>query len=88
MKILIENGEIQQEIEDSAFEFQKNIDEVKTVLVGVNKFSSNDNITVNGISFNDSSDQRISRLKNFKDKRNKIKVNQSLDELPAAENTD
>jgi methylmalonyl-CoA mutase N-terminal domain/subunit len=87
MKLLIENGEIQQEIEDSAFQFQKNIDSVKTVLVGVNKYTSNDSVTDNGISFNDCSDKRISRLKNFKKKRDKIKANQSLDELTAAANT-
>jgi methylmalonyl-CoA mutase N-terminal domain/subunit len=88
MKTLIENGEIQKDIEDSAFEFQKNIDSSKTVLVGVNKFTSNDSDAINGQSFNDYSENRINRLKNFKDKRNKMEVNQSLDELSVAANTD
>jgi len=87
MKILIENGEVQQEIEDSAYQIQKNIDSVKTVLVGVNKYKSNDNVIDNGMSFNDSSKDRISRLKNFKKKRNEINVNQYLGELTTAAGT-
>jgi methylmalonyl-CoA mutase N-terminal domain/subunit len=87
MKILIENGEVQQEIEDSAYQIQKNIDSVKTVLVGVNKYKSNDNVIDNGMFFNDSSKDRMSRLKNFKKKRNEINVNQYLGELTTAAGT-
>ena len=84
MKLLIENGEIQKEIEDSAFEFQKNIDSAKTVLVGVNKYQSNDSIMDNELSFcHDTSQKRINHLKNFKKKRNKAKVNQALNYLTA-----
>ena len=55
MKTLIENGEIQKEIEDSAFKFQENIDSKKTILVGVNEFIDEKKDIDSGTSFEDKS---------------------------------
>lgn len=88
MEFLIENGVIQQEIEDSAFTFQKNIDSINTVMVGVNKYKSEKSDTENVKSFNDQSDKRVSRLKNFKENRNQNQMDKALNELTAAAKSD
>ncbi len=81
MKYLIERGEIQKEIEKSAFQFQENIDSKKTILVGVNKFIDKNEIIDSGTSFKDSSENRLQRLKVFKENRNNKIVQKSLEEL-------
>ena len=88
MKSLIEEGEIQNEIEKSAFEFQENIDSRKTILVGVNEFvNENDKIT-SGASFKDDSKNRIEKLKAFKENRDIKVVEKSLKKLADAAITD
>ena len=88
MKSLIEDGEIQNEIEKSAFEFQENIDSRKTILVGVNEFvNENDKIT-SGASFKDDSKNRIEKLKAFKENRDIKVVEKSLKKLSDAARTD
>ena len=81
MKILIEKGEIQSEIEKSAFQFQEDIDSKKTILVGVNKFINENEIIDSGTSFKDSSKHRLQRLNHFKEKRDNKIVEDSLNEL-------
>ena len=81
MKSLIEKGEIQNEIEKSAFQFQENIDSKKTILVGVNKFINENEIIDSGTSFKDSSEHRLQRLKVFKENRDYKIVRKSLEEL-------
>ena len=81
MKTLIETGEIQSEIEKSAFEFQEDIDSKKTIFVGVNKFINENEIIDSGTSFKDSSEERLQRLNIFKEKRDNKIVKESLDEL-------
>jgi methylmalonyl-CoA mutase N-terminal domain/subunit len=81
MKSLIEQGEIQNEIEKSAFQFQENIDSKKTILVGVNKFINENEIIDSGTSFKDSSEHRLQRLKVFKENRDHKIVQKSLEEL-------
>lgn len=81
MKYLIEQGEIQSEIEKSAFQFQEDIDSKKTILVGVNKFINENEIIDSGTSFKDSSKQRMQQLKSFKENRDNKIVEKSLGEL-------
>ena len=81
MKYLIEQGEIQSEIEKSAFQFQENIDSKKTILVGVNKFINENEIIDSGTSLKDSSKQRLQQLKSFKENRDNKIVEKSLEEL-------
>ena len=81
MKYLIEQGEIQSEIEKSAFKFQENVDSKKTILVGVNKFINENEIIDSGTSFKDSSKQRMQQLKSFKENRDNKIVEKSLEEL-------
>ncbi len=81
MKNLIESGEIQKEIEDSAFKFQENIDSKKTILVGVNEFIDEEETINSGTSFRDESEDRLKRLKAFKKKRDSKAVKESLEKL-------
>ena len=81
MKYLIEQGEIQSEIEKSAFQFQENVDSKKTILVGVNKFINENEIIDSGTSLKDSSKQRMQQLKSFKENRDNKIVEKSLGEL-------
>ena len=81
MKYLIEQGEIQSEIEKSAFQFQENVDSKKTILVGVNKFINENEIIDSGTSLKDSSKQRLQQLKSFKENRDNKIVKKSLEEL-------
>tara|TARA_B100000427_G_scaffold117724_1_gene97981 strand:+ start:2009 stop:3496 length:1488 start_codon:yes stop_codon:yes gene_type:complete len=81
MKSLIESGKIQNEIEKSAFQFQENIDSKKTIFVGVNKFTNKDEVLDSGTSFKDNSENRLKRLKAFKENRNNKIVEKSLKEL-------
>ena len=81
MKILIEKGEIQSEIEKSAFQFQEDIDSKKTVVIGVNEFINKNEIIDSGTSFKDSSKYRLQRLNHFKEKRDNKIVEDSLNEL-------
>lgn len=81
MKYLIEQGEIQSEIEKSAFQFQENVDSKKTILVGVNKFINENEIIDSGTSLKDSSKQRLQQLKSFKENRDNKIVEKSLEEL-------
>jgi len=81
MKNLIESGEIQKEIEDSAFKFQENIDSKKTILVGVNEFIDEEETINSGTSFRDKSEDRLKRLKAFKKKRDSKAVKESLEKL-------
>ena len=81
MKILIEKGEIQSEIEKSAFQFQEDIDSKKTILVGVNKFINENEIIDSGTSLKESSKHRLQQLNIFKEKRDNKIVKDSLNEL-------
>ena len=80
MKTLIERGEIQSEIEKSAFEFQEDIDSKKTIFVGVNKFINENEIIDSGTSFKDSSEDRLQRLNIFN--RCNLCSELSLNEVP------
>ena len=84
MKTLIENGEIQKEIEDSAFEFQENIDSKKTILVGVNKFVNEKEEIDPGTSFVDESKNRLEMLKTFKKNRDSKIIDDALKNLVQA----
>ena len=81
MKILIEKGEIQSEIEKSSFQFQEDIDSKKTILVGVNKFINENEIIDSGTSLKGRSKHRQQRLNIFKEKRDNKIVKDSLNEL-------
>jgi len=86
----VEKGFFQDEIRKNAYDLKKEIDENKRIIVGVNKFQDPNDAgpALNAMDMK-IEERQISRLKDFKSSRDKIKVEQALNALQkAAENTD
>ena len=81
----VEKGFFQEEIRRNAYRLKKEIDENKRVIVGVNKFQDLHDIEpkLNTID-KEGEGRQISRLMDFKNSRDKIKVGQALDALQQA----
>ncbi|MEA1939922.1 MAG: methylmalonyl-CoA mutase family protein [Candidatus Caldatribacteriota bacterium] len=85
----IEKGFIQQEIQNSAYQYQKNIEEGKSVVVGVNKFKIDEGAPKGLLKVNPKvGRQQVEQLKNMKTNRNNQKVQENLESLKKAANTD
>ena len=75
----IEQGFIQKEIHIAAYEFQKNVDQKKRVVVGVNKFTVDVEQTFNYLRVDPTMEtEQVDRLKNVKVSRNQSKVEPAL----------
>ena len=82
----IENNFQQNKIADSAYEYQKSIENDNQVIVGLNKFkepNKKENQVILEID-QKSIDLQLSRLNEFKKKRSKLNVLKHLDKLSAA----
>ncbi|MBE76752.1 MAG: methylmalonyl-CoA mutase [Candidatus Marinimicrobia bacterium] len=78
----IESGWIENEISRSAYEYQKNIDNKKQIVVGVNKFKNNNPEKINTFDIDlDSADHQIESLKIYKNNRDNNSVSTRLSEL-------
>lgn len=78
----INNGFVEHEISNSAYEYQKNIDSNQKIIVGVNKFEDEDE-DINSLQNIDpvEVEKQIKGLSTFKKTRNNIQVNESLKKL-------
>ena len=85
----IESGFMQDEIARSAYEYQRNIENGDKIIVGVNKFVTEDNADTPVFRI-DSSIQanQVARLKALKASRNQDKVKMCLQKLSDCANTD
>jgi len=78
----IENNYIQNEISKNSYEYQKNIDEKKQIIVGVNDFIDDDKLEVKTLNIDqDKIDRQINSLIKFKQKRNSEQVKLNLHSL-------
>lgn len=79
----IEEGFFQKEIMDASFQFQKDVENKKRLIVGVNCYEEgNEESDIEILKVHKSSeDKQVKRLKEFKQKRNMDNVNKSLEEL-------
>jgi len=85
----IEKGFIQQEIQNSAYQYQKDIEEGKRVVVGVNKFKINEGSPKDLLKVNpEVGRQQIEELKKLKVERDSHKVKENLKSLEKAAKTD
>ncbi|WP_372842747.1 acyl-CoA mutase large subunit family protein [Pyrococcus kukulkanii] len=86
----IERGYIQKEIAEAAYKYQKEIEEGKRIIVGVNKFVTDEPIEVEILKVDPSiREKQIERLKKLRSERNNKKVEEALDNLRnAAEKED
>ena len=80
--LAIENNFQQNEISNTAFEYQKEIENKEQIIVGLNKFEdlNNDTIPLQNID-QDAIDDQLNRLKEFKQDRNYKNVTSSLKKL-------
>lgn len=79
----IEQGYIQQEIQDSAYEYQREIDEGERTIVGVNKFTEEEeeiDIELHKVD-PEVAETQIQRLEKVKKERDTDKVESALEEL-------
>src|SRR5689334_4271083 len=86
----VEKGFFQDEIRKNAYELKKEIDDNKRIIVGVNKFQDPDGAEpkLNAMDI-EIEGRQIARLKDFKNSRDRVKVEQALNALQkASENPD
>jgi methylmalonyl-CoA mutase N-terminal domain/subunit len=78
----IEKGFMQREITESAYRFQKEVEEKRRIVVGVNDFLSEERVPIKTLQVDPTVEEKLVRqLEEMKRKRNQAKVNQSLDKL-------
>ncbi len=78
----INNGFVEDEISNSAYEYQKKVDSNQKIIVGINRFEDEDE-NINGLQNIDpiEVEKQIKGLNTFKTSRNNIQVNESLKKL-------
>jgi methylmalonyl-CoA mutase N-terminal domain/subunit len=86
----IESGWIQNEIQNASYQFQKDLEAKKEIVVGVNEFVQEEKYSSDILKVSEEvSKDQIARLKAFKSKRDSRKVEQQLQALrKAAEGTE
>jgi len=81
----IEAGFIQRQIEDSAYEYQKQIETKERIVVGVNEFQSKESVKVPILKIDKEVERRqIERVKKVREERDNSKVEASLKRLKDA----
>jgi methylmalonyl-CoA mutase N-terminal domain/subunit len=81
----IESGWVQNEIAQSAYEYQKSVDSNKTAIIGVNQHVSKEKSKLKLLDIDQGSvSQQLEELKRFKANRNNVTVNTKLDQLRSA----
>lgn len=78
----IESGFVHRQIQESAYKFQRSVDEGQTVIVGVNSFKEGDQKEVSIQRISPIVERRqVQQLRKFKNSRNKAKVRSALSRL-------
>ena len=78
----IEKGYIQREIRRSAYDYQRAVDSGEQVVVGVNKFVTDEKPAMELLEIDESVERRqVARLKKLRSERDNTKVDQLLDEV-------
>ena len=78
----IEKGYIQREIRRSAYDYQRAVDSGEQVVVGVNKFVTDEKPAMELLEIDESVERRqVARLKKLRSERDNTKVAQLLDEV-------
>lgn len=81
----IEKGFFQREIAEAAYKYQKQIDENKRVIVGVNNYSIDEPIEIPILKMDEKGEERqINRLKKLRKDRNNAKFEKNLNALKKA----
>ena len=87
--VAIERGFIQREIHDAAYQFQKSVDETKRVVVGVNKFTVEEEPQFDYLRVNPKAEkEQLTELKKIRTKRDDNQVKHALKVLRDAAESD
>jgi methylmalonyl-CoA mutase N-terminal domain/subunit len=85
----IESGFVHRQIQESAYKFQRSVDEGETVIVGVNRFKEGDQKGMSIQRISPGVERRqVQQLRKFKSSRNKTKVKSALSRLGSAASGD
>lgn len=85
----VESGFVQREIQESAYKKQKDIDEKRKTVVGVNKYKSNKKANIDLLKVDSELEsEQIRNLKKIKDSRDFKKVKEALSEVKKAAQND
>jgi methylmalonyl-CoA mutase N-terminal domain/subunit len=81
----IEKGFMQEQIASSAYKYQRDIEEEKKIVVGVNKFQSNSTSTPQPFKIDDSiREMQVKKIEALKSKRDSVKAQACLDVIEEA----
>jgi len=81
----IEKGFYQREIAHASYKYQKEIDDKKRIIVGVNEYQIDEPVDIPLLKMDEKGEERqINRLKNLRKNRNNQKVERNLDRLRKA----
>ena len=85
----IEKGFFQREIAEAAYRYQREIDSKKRIVVGVNDYTIDEEISIPILKMDEKGEERqINRLKNLRKNRNNTKVERNLEKLRKAASGD
>jgi methylmalonyl-CoA mutase, N-terminal domain len=85
----IESGFVHRQIQESAYKFQRSVDDGQTVIVGVNRFKEGDEKEVSIQRISPGVEQRqVQQLRKFKNSRNKVRAKDVLSKLRGAASGD
>jgi methylmalonyl-CoA mutase N-terminal domain/subunit len=85
----IEKGFFQREIAEAAYRYQREIDSKKRIVVGVNEYTIDEEISIPILKMDEKGEERqINRLKNLRKNRNNTKVERNLERLRKAASGD
>jgi methylmalonyl-CoA mutase N-terminal domain/subunit len=81
----IEKGFYQREIANAAYKYQKEIEEKKRIIVGVNEYQLDEPIDIPILKMDEKGEEhQINRLKKLRKNRNKAKFERSIENLKKA----
>ena len=81
----IEKGFFQREIAESAYRYQKEVDNDERAIVGVNRYKTDEEITIPLLKMDEKGEHRqINRLKKLRKERNRSKFESNLKKLKKA----
>ena len=81
----IEKGFMQQEIVESAYRFQREVEAKKRIIVGVNEFITEEETPIKILQIDPEIEKKlVERLKKIRQQRNQTKVKEMLDKLRSA----
>jgi methylmalonyl-CoA mutase, N-terminal domain len=85
----IENGFPQREIQEAAYQYQKAVEHLEEIVVGVNKFEIAEENAIPTLKVDDSIEKnQVARVRAVREKRDSVKAETSLKNLKASAQTD